>query len=112
MSDQEPTDAPNGMSLATVWETVADTVPSAAALVHGDLVRTWAELDDRAARLGADSGDVVDRQAGFQRSLLPGRIDLQVAVVGVREINRVVVEARADADLCRRGGGRRHTGSR
>ena len=53
MSDQEPTDAPNGMSLATVWDTVADTVPTAAALVHGDLVRTWAELDDRAARLAA-----------------------------------------------------------
>ncbi len=43
----------DGMSLATVWETVADTVPDADALVHGALVRSWAELDDRAARLAA-----------------------------------------------------------
>ena len=41
------------MSLADVWETVAATVPDAAALVHGDLVRTWAEFEDRAARLAA-----------------------------------------------------------
>ena len=53
MSDQEPTHVPNGMSLATVWETVADTVPDAVALAHGDLLRTWAELDDRAARIAA-----------------------------------------------------------
>ena len=41
------------MSLADVWETVAVTVPDAPALVHGDLVRTWAEFEDRAARLAA-----------------------------------------------------------
>ena len=53
MPDQQPSAADTGMSLATVWESVADVVPDAAALVHGDLVRTWAEFDDRAARLAA-----------------------------------------------------------
>ena len=38
---------------ATVWETVADTVPDEPAVVHGDDRLTWAELDDRAARLAA-----------------------------------------------------------
>ena len=44
---------PAGMSLATVWETVADTVPDAPALAHGDLVRTWSELEERSARIAA-----------------------------------------------------------
>ena len=37
----------------TSWETVAVTVPDAPALVHGDLVRTWAEFEAAAARLAA-----------------------------------------------------------
>lgn len=36
---------------ADIWEVVADTVPEAPALVHGDTKRNWAEYDDRAARL-------------------------------------------------------------
>ncbi len=39
------------MNLATVWETVAATVPDAPALIHGDLIRTWAEFEERSARL-------------------------------------------------------------
>ena len=38
---------------ATIWESIADTIPDATALVHGDTVRTWAQYDDRAARLAA-----------------------------------------------------------
>jgi fatty-acyl-CoA synthase len=38
---------------ATVWETVADTVPDELAVVHGDDRLTWAAFDDRAARLAA-----------------------------------------------------------
>ena len=53
MSDQQPTSATEGMNLATVWETVADTVPDAPALVHGTSARSWSEFDDRAARLAA-----------------------------------------------------------
>lgn len=43
----------DGMSLATVWETVADTVPDAPAVVHGDTVLTWSEFDRRSALLAA-----------------------------------------------------------
>lgn len=43
----------DGMSLATVWETVADTVPDSPAIAHGSLVRTWAQFEDRSARLAA-----------------------------------------------------------
>ena len=43
----------DGMNLATVWEAVAAAVPSAPALIHTTLTRTWAEFEDRAARLAA-----------------------------------------------------------
>ena len=38
---------------ATVWESIADTIPDETAVVHGDTGRTWAEYDERAARLAA-----------------------------------------------------------
>ena len=38
---------------ATIWESIADTIPDATAVVHGEVVRTWAQYDDRAARLAA-----------------------------------------------------------
>jgi len=38
-------------NLASLWEAVADAVPSAPAVVQGDTVRTWGELESRAARL-------------------------------------------------------------
>ena len=38
---------------ATIWESIADTIPESTAVVHGDTIRTWAEYDDRAARLAA-----------------------------------------------------------
>lgn len=43
----------SGMNLATVWETVAATVPDAPALIHTGTTRTWREFQDRAARLAA-----------------------------------------------------------
>lgn len=46
-----------GLSYATAWETVADVVPDAVALIHGDLERTYSEFDDRAARLAAVFSD-------------------------------------------------------
>ncbi|MDQ3106851.1 MAG: AMP-binding protein [Actinomycetota bacterium] len=39
--------------LATVWEAVADAIPSAPAIVQGEARRSWADFDDRAARLGS-----------------------------------------------------------
>ena len=38
---------------ATIWESIADTIPESTAVVHGATIRTWAEYDDRAARLAA-----------------------------------------------------------
>jgi fatty-acyl-CoA synthase len=41
------------MHYATIWESIADAIPEATAVVHGDIVRTWAEYDERAARIAA-----------------------------------------------------------
>jgi len=41
------------MHFATVWETIADEIGDATALVHGSTRRTWGEFDDRAARVAA-----------------------------------------------------------
>jgi fatty-acyl-CoA synthase len=38
----------SGWNFAEVWETVAEQIPDAQAQVHGDVRRTWAELDRRA----------------------------------------------------------------
>lgn len=36
---------------ATLWESIADTIPDRPALTSGGLTRTWSEYDDRAARI-------------------------------------------------------------
>ena len=41
------------MHYATIWESFADEIPDVPAVRHGDLVRTWSEYDDRAARIAA-----------------------------------------------------------
>ena len=41
------------MNLASVWERIADHQPDALALVNADTARSWAEFDDRSARLAA-----------------------------------------------------------
>jgi len=41
------------MHWATAWESIADAIPDAPAVTNGDLTRTWAEFDDRAARVAA-----------------------------------------------------------
>jgi len=41
------------MHFATVWESIADTIPDRPAVTQGDLTRTWADYDDRAARLSS-----------------------------------------------------------
>jgi len=39
------------MHFATVWESIADAIPDQVAITHADTSRTWAEFDDRAARI-------------------------------------------------------------
>ena len=41
------------MHFATLWEAIADTIPEHTALVHATTRRSWAEYDDRAARLAS-----------------------------------------------------------
>ncbi|MBV1894227.1 MAG: AMP-binding protein [Ilumatobacteraceae bacterium] len=41
------------MHFASVWESIADVVPDQPAVTHGNLTRSWAEYDERAARLAA-----------------------------------------------------------
>jgi fatty-acyl-CoA synthase len=43
----------SGWNFAAVWETVADLLPGAPALVHGDRHRTWDEFDRRADGIAA-----------------------------------------------------------
>jgi 3-oxocholest-4-en-26-oate---CoA ligase len=38
---------------ATIWESIADTIPDVTAVVHGDTIATWAQYDERAARIAA-----------------------------------------------------------
>ena len=41
---------------ASIWETVAEAVPDAPAVVNGDLRRSWREYEDRAARIAGALG--------------------------------------------------------
>lgn len=41
------------MHFATVWESIADVIGDVPAIKHGELVRTWSQYDDRAARMAA-----------------------------------------------------------
>lgn len=41
------------MHFATVWESIADAIPDVPSIKHAGITRTWAEYDDRAARLAA-----------------------------------------------------------
>ncbi len=43
--------SPMEMHFATVWESIADAIPDHPAISNGTTTRTWAEYDDRAARL-------------------------------------------------------------
>jgi acyl-CoA synthetase (AMP-forming)/AMP-acid ligase II len=51
--------SPTGWNMADLWEVIADTLPDAPALIHGERSHTWGELDRRAdgvARRLLDAG--------------------------------------------------------
>ena len=41
------------MQWATTWESIADAIPDLPAITNGAITRTWAEYDDRSARVAA-----------------------------------------------------------
>ncbi|MCU1401131.1 MAG: fatty-acid--CoA ligase [Acidimicrobiales bacterium] len=41
------------LQFATVWESIADRLGDQAAIVHGDVRRSWTEYDERSARIAA-----------------------------------------------------------
>jgi fatty-acyl-CoA synthase len=41
------------MHYATIWESIADVMPEAPGLSHAEVTRTWAEYDERAARIAS-----------------------------------------------------------
>jgi len=41
------------MHFATVWESIADVIPDVPAIKHAETTRTWAEYDERSARIAA-----------------------------------------------------------
>lgn len=70
-------------SLATIFDTVADTLGDAVAIVHGMRHRTWAELDDRAARLAtalADRGITPGARVGIGLWSSPEYVEALLAV--------------------------------
>ena len=58
---------------ATIWESIADRIPSSSALCHGARRITWGELDDRAARLaGAFAAHGIGPGSGVASFLFNG----------------------------------------
>ncbi len=56
------------MHFATVWESIADEIGDATAIVHGTIRRTWTQYDNRSARLAAayvDAGLQPDSKIGL-----------------------------------------------
>ena len=60
------------VNLASAWERVADRHGDRPALFHGDVVRSWSEFEDRAARLaGAFAAAGVGPAVGSRLDPLP-----------------------------------------
>ena len=75
--------------LASIWETVADTVPEAPAIVHGDVRRSWATYEDRAARLAAafaDAGIGHDAKLGLYLANRNEYLEAQFAAFKTRAV--------------------------
>jgi 3-oxocholest-4-en-26-oate---CoA ligase len=72
---------------ATLWEGVADALPEQVALVQGDRRTTWAELDDRAARLASaltEWGATLDTKVAFLAYNCPEYLEGAYATFKVR----------------------------
>jgi len=80
---------PDDWNLADVWETIADTVGDAPALLHGDRRVTWSEFDDHAARLATvltDAGIGADSKVALYLHNCPQYLEATFAAFKCRAI--------------------------
>ncbi len=67
-------------NFASMWEAIADAQPHRPALVQGDRIRSWAEWDDRAARLAAAFREIGLTEDGKVASYLYNSIEYMEGV--------------------------------
>ncbi|MEZ5376794.1 MAG: AMP-binding protein [Acidimicrobiales bacterium] len=75
--------------LADVYEAMADVVGDRPALIHGDLVRSWSEFDNRAARLAAAfmaAGATANSKVGLYLFNGPEYLEAQLGAMKVRGV--------------------------
>ncbi|SVE58690.1 uncharacterized protein METZ01_LOCUS511544, partial [marine metagenome] len=74
---------------ATLWESISDVIPERKALISGDVVRTWSEFDERAARIASlltkkDLGD--DSKVGLYLHNSNEYLEAQYAVFKIKGV--------------------------
>jgi 3-oxocholest-4-en-26-oate---CoA ligase len=77
------------MHFATVWEAIAKAIPDRPALIHGELVRSWAEYDNRASRLAeafTAAGLGPDSKIGMYLYNSPEYLETQYAAFKMRGV--------------------------
>ncbi len=77
------------MHYATLWESIADVIGDEPALAHGDLERSWADFDDRAARLAAAytaAGLGPDSKIGLYMYNCPDYLEAQYGAFKMRGV--------------------------
>ncbi len=75
--------------LATLFEAVADAIGERPALIHGTTVRTWAELDDRGARIAqalTTAGLGVQSKTGLYLYNGPEYLEAQLGILKSRGV--------------------------
>jgi len=90
------------LNLADVWETIADSVGDAPALVHQGRTLTWAQFDDRSARLArvlADHGVGHDSKVAHYLYNGPEYLEATFASFKVRAVPVNVNYRYTDAEL-------------
>ena len=75
------------LDFATAWEAISDEIPDSDALIQGDLIRSWREYEDRAARLASA---IAEQRLDLKRvkvqalEAVAAREEAQQGVAGVR----------------------------
>ena len=75
--------------LATLYESIADAIPERPALVHGDLVRSWAQFDERASRVAGAlraAGLTTQSKVGLYLYNAPEYLEAQLGTLKARGV--------------------------